>query len=261
MASRCGPVRSARSRLCSPDVDERLDRLLPKKRFDLIEEFTPGRSRPPSCSTLRHAARSCRTGAGHGQRLTPRTTATIARSIRWRQRRGGCLYARPMSGRGPDAGPDGSVPLIDGMFDFEIDGRRLTVEEITPQLVCAFIGEVEIYAEDHGRRADGAGRPSRPARRVGADLATNVPKAAEEIIRCIAPAQWFMPHRAQAGHRRRSSVQARAARFFIWSLRRRGEPGIRSTSSSGPADQACAQLRPWHSLLHRRHLSPGWRCR
>jgi len=78
------------------------------------------------------------------------------------------------------------------MFDYRIDGRPLTLEEITPQLVCAFIGGVETTPKiTAAGLMELEGHPDQLSR-IRADLATNVPKAAEEIIRYCAPAQWFL---------------------------------------------------------------------
>lgn len=172
-------------------VDQRLDRLLPQKRFDLIKDFTG----PISASVILHlfnmpleladqALELVNAGSrrdGEYGKVDPMEAA--ARVV--------AFYAPYVRARA-EAGHDGSVPLIDGMFDFRIDGRPLTVEEITPQLVCAFIGGVETTPKiTAAGLMELEGHPDQLAQ-VRADLATNVPKAAEEIIRYCAPAQWFL---------------------------------------------------------------------
>jgi cytochrome P450 len=172
-------------------VDDHLDRQLPKGRFDLIKDFTG----PVSASVILHLfdmpleladqaldlvnAGSRRDGA-YGK-IDPMEAA--ARVV--------AFYAPYVKARA-DAGHDGSVPLIDGMFDLRIEGRSLTLAEITPQLVCAFIGGVETTPKIVGAGLmELEGHPDQLAE-VRTDLATNVPKAAEEIMRYCAPAQWFM---------------------------------------------------------------------
>lgn len=172
-------------------VDDHLDRQLPKKRFDLIKDFTG----PISTSVMLHlfgmpldlheqALELVNAGSrrdGDYGKIDPMEAA--ARVV--------AFYAPYVRARA-DAGHDGSVPLIDGMFDYRIDGRPLTLEEIIPQLVCAFIGGVETTPKiTAAGLMELEGHPEQLAQ-VRADLATNVPKAAEEIIRYCAPAQWFM---------------------------------------------------------------------
>jgi cytochrome P450 len=172
-------------------VDQRLDRLLPQKRFDLVKDFTG----PISASMMLHlfgmpleladeALELVNAGSrrdGEYGKVDPMEAA--ARVVRF--------YAPYVRARA-DAGHDGSVPLIDGMFDCRIDGRPLTLEEITPQLVCAFIGGVETTPKiTAAGLMELEGHPDQLAQ-IRADLATNVPKAAEEIIRFCAPAQWFL---------------------------------------------------------------------
>lgn len=89
------------------------------------------------------------------------------------------------------AGADGSVPLVDGMIGYRLDGRPLTDREVAQQLVCVFVGGTETVPKisahglmelrDHPDQLDA----------VRADLKPNVAKAVEEMIRYCAPAQWF----------------------------------------------------------------------
>ena len=172
-------------------VDERLNRLLPQKQFDLVKDFTG----PISAAMMLHlfgmpleladqALELVNAGSrrdGEYGKVDPMEAA--ARVV--------AFYAPYVRARA-EAGHDGSVPLIDGMFDYRIDGRPLTLEEITPQLVCAFIGGVETTPKiTAAGLMELEGHPDQLSR-IRADLATNVPKAAEEIIRYCAPAQWFL---------------------------------------------------------------------
>jgi cytochrome P450 len=91
-----------------------------------------------------------------------------------------------------DAGADGSVPMIDGLFRYRFQGRPLSVAEVAQQLICAFIGGIETAPKivAHGLKELWT-HPDQLAE-VRADLDANVPKVAEEMIRYCAPAQWFM---------------------------------------------------------------------
>jgi cytochrome P450 len=94
-------------------------------------------------------------------------------------------------------GPDGSLPLVDGLLALGYYGRPLTDAEIATQLTCVFIGGVETVPKitAHGlmELLDAPGQLDA----VRADLAANVPIAVEEMIRFCAPAQWF----ARTAHR------------------------------------------------------------
>jgi cytochrome P450 len=92
------------------------------------------------------------------------------------------------------AGADGSLPVIDGMIQYRVrgSGRALRDEEVALQLLGIFIGGVETVPKvtAHGLM-ELYQRPDQ-LDEVRRDLETNVPKAAEEMIRYCAPAQWFM---------------------------------------------------------------------
>lgn len=89
------------------------------------------------------------------------------------------------------AGADMSVPLIDGLIQYRFEGRRLTDHEVAMQLICVFVGGTETVPKiaAHGLY-ELSERPEQLAA-VRADLAANIPKVAEEMIRYCAPAQWF----------------------------------------------------------------------
>ncbi len=90
-----------------------------------------------------------------------------------------------------DAGADGSVPLIDGLFQYRYKGRPLSVPEVAQQCVCAFIGGIETVPKVVAHGLMELAHPEQ-LEAVRADLEANVPRVAEEMIRYCAPAQWFM---------------------------------------------------------------------
>jgi cytochrome P450 len=169
----------------------RLDALLPKGRFNLTREY----GGLVSSSVMLHLmgmpldlAEQALDIVNSGTRTDPEiggfdSLAAAQEAIRF--------YLPYVQARA-DAGADGSVPLIDGLFNFRYQGRPLTVTEIAQQCVCAFIGGIETVPKivAHGLMELWAHADQLAA--VRANLQTNVARAAEEMIRYCAPAQWFM---------------------------------------------------------------------
>jgi len=171
-------------------ANRRLDELLPLGRFDLTREYG-GIISASSIMKLfdlpLELAGEALDTVNAGSRTDPElggVDATIGAAK--------CMAMfTPRIQQRIDAGADGSVPLIDGLVNYRIDGRALTAAEIAQQLVCAFIGGIETAPKivSHGLM-ELAARPDQLAA-VRADLEANVPKAVEEMIRYCAPAQWF----------------------------------------------------------------------
>lgn len=172
-------------------ANARLDALLPRGRFDLTREYGGIISSSVIMRLmgmpLELAERSLDI-INSGTRTDPETggfdaAASAMEAI--------ALYLPYIQARF-DAGADGSVPMVDGMINYRIDGRALTPEQVASQLACAFVGGIETVPKivAHGLMELNA-RPEQMAA-VRADLETNVPKVAEEMIRYCAPAQWFM---------------------------------------------------------------------
>ena len=172
-------------------ANQRLDLLLPQGRFNLTRDY----GGIISSSVIMHLMRMPLALAGQaldivnsGTRTDPElggfdSAAVAQEAIRF--------YLPYVQARA-DAGADGSVPLIDGLFKYRFNGRPLSVAEIAHQCVCAFIGGIETTPKivAHGLMELWAHPEQLTA--VRADLDTNVPKVAEEMIRYCAPAQWFM---------------------------------------------------------------------
>jgi len=89
------------------------------------------------------------------------------------------------------AGADGSLPTVDGLINFEYQGRRLTDEEIVQQLNIVLIGGSETVPKvvAHGLLELQRHPDQRAA--IGTDP-DRIAKAFDEILRYCAPAQWFL---------------------------------------------------------------------
>ena len=172
-------------------ANERLDVLLPRKRFDLVSEY----GGIVSSSMLMHLM-------GMPMELAEKSLKIINSGTRTDPNSGGFdsravaneaieMYMPYVQAR-KDAGADGSVPMVDGLFAYRIEGRELTVPEIARQLVCAFIGGIETVPKITGIGLMELNARPEQMQAVRADLTTNVPKVVEEMLRYCAPAQWFM---------------------------------------------------------------------
>ena len=171
-------------------ANERLDELLPRREFDLTQEY----GGIVSASVVCHLLDMPLSRAGEVLGLVNSLSQTD-------QEKGGTDVAATVGrcvailieyvARRRDAGADGSVPLIDGLVQLGYYGRPLTDEEIATQLVCSFVGGTETVPKitAHGLMELNA-RPDQMAE-VRANLEENVPVAVEEMIRYCAPAQWF----------------------------------------------------------------------
>ncbi|PXA85478.1 cytochrome P450 [Nostoc sp. 3335mG] len=172
-------------------ANERLDLLLPRGRFNLTADF----GGIVSSSVIMHLmgmpldlARECLDIVNSGTRTDPElggfdSRATAMKAIQ---------FYLPWVEKRFEEGADGSVPMVDGLINWRFEGRALTPPEVAQNLVCAFIGGIETTPKitAHGLM-ELNDRPGQMAA-VRADLAANVPKVTEEMIRYCAPAQWFM---------------------------------------------------------------------
>lgn len=171
-------------------ANERLDALLPKKTFDLTQDYGGLVAAGMICHLLDMPPSHAREVLDLVNQLSltdPEkggndVAVTIGRSVEMMR---SCIARRRA------AGADGSTPLIDGLVQLGHYGRPLTDDEIAVQLTCVFIGGVETVPKiaAHGLM-ELADRPEQLAA-VREDLAKNVPVAVEEMIRFCAPAQWF----------------------------------------------------------------------
>jgi cytochrome P450 len=170
---------------------ERLEVLLPKKRFDLTQEYGGIVAASVICHLLGMPLSYASRVLDLVNRLSltdPETggndvATTIGNSVE---------LMRPFIAERRAVGADGSLPLVDGLIQLTYYGRPLSDEEVAIQLVCVFVGGTETVPKiaAHGLM-ELASRPDQ-FQSVCADLARNVPIAVEEMIRYCAPAQWFV---------------------------------------------------------------------
>ncbi len=171
-------------------ANARLDELLPKRRFDLTQDYGGIVAASMVCHLLDMPLERAQEVLGLVNSLSqtdPDKGGTdVATTV------GRCVdMLIEYVARRRAAGADGSVPLIDGLLALGYYGRRLSDAEVATQLVCAFVGGTETVPKiaAHGLM-ELAERPDQMAA-VRAGLAANVPLAVEEMIRICAPAQWF----------------------------------------------------------------------
>ncbi len=169
---------------------ERLDVLIPQGEFDLTQEYGGIVAATITChffgmpasqaAEVRDAVNAVTVSdpESGGVDLTKLVEDLVA-------------LIQPAVERRRAAGADGSVPLVDGLINYRFEGRPLTDREVAMQGICVFVGGTETVPKitAHGLM-ELADAPDQLAA-VRADLATNVPIAAEEMIRYCAPAQWF----------------------------------------------------------------------
>ena len=171
-------------------ANERLDLLLPARRFDLTRDyggmvssavvchlFGLPKARAPEVLNLVNALTASNPDKG-GVDLG-RLVEDIVR------------YIQPAIETRRDVGADGSVPLVDGMINYRLMGRALTMREVSMQLVSVFVGATETVPKVAAAGLLELSRHPDALAQVRCDLSGNVPKAVEEILRYCAPAQWF----------------------------------------------------------------------
>lgn len=169
---------------------ERLDILLPQGEFDLTYDY----GAMVSAGIICHLFDMDPSLASQVRDTVSAATATDPEKGGFNQHSlvdNSVALILPAVERRRAAGADGSVPLIDGMINFRLEGRPLTDREVAQQLVCVFVGGTETVPKiaAHGLM-ELASHPDQLAA-VRADLKPNVAKAVEEMIRYCAPAQWF----------------------------------------------------------------------
>lgn len=197
-----GPIRQAHGRPLRPGavarteddvrriVTDRLDELLPRREFDLVQDFTGIVAASVACSLFRLSLDHARTvldtvnlstrtdpvkGGVNMKLLAERITALIEPVVAQRRAEGG----------------DGSFPLIDGLLAHRLDDRPLTDHEVAMQLVGVMVGATETLPKVVGHGLMELWRRPDQLAAVRADPA-HVPPVLEEMFRYCGPAQWFL---------------------------------------------------------------------
>ncbi len=103
-------------------------------------------------------------------------------------------FMLPAIARRRAEGPDGSVPIFDGLLNYKVkpDERSLTDDEIADELTCAFIANTETPGKVAAQGLLELIRRPEQLKSFRADLKKNSPVAAEEMLRFCAPAQFFL---------------------------------------------------------------------
>jgi cytochrome P450 len=172
-------------------ANERLDELLPQKRFDLTQDYGGIVAASMICHLLDMPFSKAREILDNVNALSltdPEAggndiAVTIGKSM---------ALMEPYVAKRRAAGADGSVPMVDGLINLQYYGRPLTDQEIGIQLVCVFIGGTETVPKITAHGLMELARAPEQLAAVRADLDKNVPIACEEITRFCAPAQWFV---------------------------------------------------------------------
>ncbi|HET9566602.1 MAG TPA: cytochrome P450 [Mycobacterium sp.] len=171
-------------------ANERLDELLPRRTFDLTQEYGGIVAASVVCELL-----------GLPVELAPEVLATVnagslaepGSGVEVANARPGYLeYLVPIVERRRDGGSGGELPVADNLLAYRLpDGSGFSDMEAAVQMLGIFIGGTETVPKIVAHGLWELGRRSDQMVAVRADIETNVPKAREEMIRYCAPAQWF----------------------------------------------------------------------
>jgi len=173
-------------------VRERLDELIPRGRFNATVDFGGWVAAGTTCVL-----------AGMPLSEAPRLLDAVNRSTTRDPEKGGFSADAPqaiatlytmlaeLAHRRRQAGADGGNRMVDGLLNLEIEGRRLTDEEVAGELVSIIVGSTETLPKVVGAGLLQLWRNPDQRAAVIADLRNHVPIAFEEMLRFGAPAQWF----------------------------------------------------------------------
>ena len=171
-------------------ANERLDELLPRRSFDLTQEYGGIVAASVVCELL-----------GLPVELAPEVLATVnagslaepGSGVEVANARPGYLeYLVPIVERRRDGGSGGELPVADNLLAYRLpDGSGFSDMEAAVQMLGIFIGGTETVPKIVAHGLWELGRRPDQMVAVRADIETNVPKAREEMIRYCAPAQWF----------------------------------------------------------------------
>jgi cytochrome P450 len=170
---------------------QRLDILLPRGRFDLTQHYAGIVAAAVQCHLFRLPLSEAKhvldtvnaasitdplTGGKDYEEQRQRLRELVEPTVRARRREGA----------------DGSFPLVDGMLELTIDGRRLTDTEIARTIGIVLIGGTETVPKVVAHGLWELQKNPEQLEEVRADLASNAATAFREMVRYCGPAQWFM---------------------------------------------------------------------
>lgn len=171
-------------------ANERLDELLPRKSFDLTQDYGGIVAASVVCELV---GLPVDVAADVLATVNAGSLAQPGRGVNTATARPGYLdYLRPIVERRRAAGADGELPIVDGLINHRLpDGSALDDTEVATQMLGVFIGGTETVPKITAHGLWELGRHPDQLASVRDDLDTNVAKAREEMIRYCAPAQWF----------------------------------------------------------------------
>lgn len=193
------PLRAGRVKALADFIgeqaSERLDILLPRRRFDLTQQYGGIVAAATMChlfhvplSEAKYVLDTVNLGSLSDPDLEGESDETLVE----RMFRDTTAIVEPLVRQRRAEGPDGSWPLVDGSLSLELDGRKLTDREISETIVAVLIGGSETVPKVVAHGLWELERHPDQLEEVRSDLATNVPLAWREMVRLCAPAQWFM---------------------------------------------------------------------
>jgi cytochrome P450 len=171
-------------------ANERLDELLPRRHFDLTQEYGGIVAASVVCELvglpvdLAHAVLAT---VNAGSLAEPGSGVEVANA-----RPGYLEFLVPIVERRRANASDGELPIVDNLIKYRLpDGSALSDVEAATQMLGVFIGGTETVPKivAHGLW-ELVRRPEQMAA-VRTDVDANVPVARDEMIRFCAPAQWF----------------------------------------------------------------------
>lgn len=171
-------------------ANERLDTLLPRKTFDLTQDYAGIVVASVVCELLGVSvdlAPDVLAAVNAGSLAQPGTGVDSGQA-----RPNYLRYLTPVVQQRRAGAGDGQLAIVDGLLGYRLpDGTALDDVEVATQMLCVFIGGTETVPKivAHGLW-ELSGHPDQLAA-VRADPHTNVPVTREEMIRYCAPAQWF----------------------------------------------------------------------
>ena len=170
--------------------NERLDELLPRSSFDLVQDYGGIVAATIVCELVGlpvDLAAAVLEIVNAGSLAEPGAGVEVANA-----RPGFLNYLTPVIDRRRAQGADGSLPIPDSLISYRLpDGSALSDLEAATQMLGVFIGGTETVPKVTAQGLWELRRRPDQFAAVMSDLDANIPMAREEIIRYCAPAQWF----------------------------------------------------------------------
>lgn len=169
---------------------ERLDLLVPRGRFDLVQQYAGIVAASVQCHLFRLPMSEAKyvLDTMNAGSITDPTTGSYDPKARFDRL---CEIIEPGIRRRRREGADGSWPIMDGMLDVEIDGRKLSDREIAETVGIVMLGGSETVPKVVGHGLWELAKQPQQMAAVRADIDSNSAAAFKEMVRYCGPAQWF----------------------------------------------------------------------